>query len=200
MTGVQTCALPIYAKAAKAAKREAAKAAKNGGLTDEQKERKAALEKNKKTRAENAAAYAQAIDKLKRTPAPTALLVAILVESAIAGGFSAKRIAAAADLLGIKLPKGLASEGGGQGMRDVELMRTMDVMDLTRVALAVILGKQLDDANKRAYGMPVDLEFVMNAAVPVTAGAPAAHVDTLLDEVPVKPKGKKKAPKKGGRK
>jgi ParB/RepB/Spo0J family partition protein len=180
----------------KAEAREAAKVAKSGGLTAEQKERRAVLEKNKKTRAENSAALAAALEKLTRTPAPTALLVAILCEAAVAGGFSHKRISAAAEMLGITLPKGVLNEYHTQGLRSVEAMRGMDVMDLTRLALAVLLTKQTDDANKNASALPGNVEMVMNSKVPAATEA-APNVDKLLEQVPAKAKTKKA--KKSGR-
>lgn len=182
------------AKAAVQAKREAAAVAKNGGMTAEQKALRAKKEKNKKQRAENAEALRIAIEKLKLTPAPTALLIAVVVKHVISGGYSAGRVSAAADLVGVKLPKGLASEQGGQGMRNSAVMRAMDCMDLLRVACAVLIVKETDDANKNAAGMPDNLEAMMNAELPKGVKLPAAGVDTLLEEVPAK-QGKKK----GGR-
>lgn len=158
-------------EAAQRKKEEAAR--KEGKLTKEQIERRETIERNKKLRAETAAALEVCFAKLRETPAPTSLLVAIIIESAIAGGFTAKRIHAAAQAVGVTLPKGLIDlELGGQGMRDVGLMAKMDVMELTRVAVAVILGKEADDARKRASGTPDNVERVMNAKVPAGAAAP----------------------------
>lgn len=191
----------------------AAAVAKGGAAGKEAAERAAVKEKNKAIRAENVAALATAFTKLKRAEAPNALMVAVLVEASVAGGFSAKRISAVAELVGVKLPKGLPSENGGQGMRDLGLMRKMDVMDLTRVAVGVLLSKLTDDANKNAWALPEALGAVMNMALPKSA-APVACEPALLLDVPATPKVKKakaakvkapkakpaKAGKKGGRK
>ena len=70
---------------------------------------------------------------------------------------------AAAERVMVKLPKGMVSDQGGFGMRDVDLMRKMDVMELTRVAVAVLLEKELDNANKNAWGLPKNIEALMNS-------------------------------------
>lgn len=190
-------------KTAEETKKHAA-AIKSGKLTKEQIDRKKKIEANKKVRAETAASLEIAYDKLRRTPAPTTLLVAIITETVIAGGYGAKRIEAAAAAVGVTLPKGLASETGGHGMRDVELMLKMDVMDLTRVVVAVLLGREVDDANKNATGLPDNVELVMNSKVPAAEKAPASSV--LIDVPATKkvqyPKRIKitKAGKKGGKK
>lgn len=157
------------AERAKVAAAESAKASKqvsSGKLSAEQVERRKTIEKNKQQRAENEQSLKLALDKLRRTHTPSALLIAILVEGAIAGGYGAKRILEAAELVGVKLPKGLVSDQGGYGMREVKAMREMDVMELTRVALAVLLVKEIDNANKNAWGLPNNVEFVMNSVVP----------------------------------
>jgi ParB/RepB/Spo0J family partition protein len=169
---------------------------KDGAPSKEQIERKKVLAKNKATRTENVTSYLLALNKLTRAPSPTALHVAIMVESVIAGGYSAKRISEAATMLNITLPKGLVSDQGGHGLRDVEVMRKMDVMDLTRLAVAVLLGKQVDDANKTAQPLPENVELVMNSTVPTGAKseAPAAELVTG-DARKVKPAKKAKVAK-----
>jgi ParB/RepB/Spo0J family partition protein len=146
----------------------------SGKLTQDQIERKRTLEKNKRIRVENAASLGVALEKLARTPAPTATLLAIVVAESIAGGYSHKRIQDAATSLGVTLPKGLADvDNMGHGMHKLELMAKMDPMVLLRVAVAVILGKQVDDASKLAQHAPEGVEMVVNSKVPSGAPAPA---------------------------
>lgn len=154
------------ALAAAKEKREAGKIAKQGGMTDEQRERKKTLEKNKQQRAENAAGLKAAIDKLKLTYEPTALLVAILAEKAIAGGFGAKRVFEAAELVGVKLPSGAVSSNGGQGLHSVDALAKMDAGDLARFAVAVLIVKDVDDANRNAWSLPKNVVRVKDSVVP----------------------------------
>lgn len=176
---------------AAAAKREA-EDRKAGVLTGDQVAAREARERAKARRAEIGAAMVVAMDKLRRVSSVPALLVAILVEAGVAGGYSAKRILDAAESVGVALPKGLVDvEEGGQGMRDVPLMAGMEAVDLLRVAVAVLLQKQADDACK--YGgsrgwkggdgvVPANVEAVMNLALPKLAGG-AVDVGILGDLV-----------------
>ena len=174
--------------------REAKKAAKSGGMTDEQKERKRVLEKNKAQRIENLLGLGAAVEKLKRTPAPTTLLVAILTEKAIAGGFGAKRLEEAAEMVGVKLPSGVVSSNGGHGLRDVDAMRKMDAADLARFAVAVLLAKEVDDANRNAWALPKNVEAVMNSKVSAaasTSSSTAAGQAELIELAPAAVQGRK---------
>lgn len=148
-----------------AAKRASIAAAKGDGKTKEQLERATTLANNKARRAENVKGLELAIDKLKRTPVPTALLIGILAKEATGGAYGARRIQEAAASLGIKLPNGVVTEGS-YGMNGVEIMRKMDVMDVARLALAVILIRETELANRAAFELPKYVEFVMNADVP----------------------------------
>lgn len=152
------------ALAAAEAKREAEKAAKNGGKSKEALERAKTIAKNKARRAENAAALAAALEKLKRTPAPTALLVAILTKEALKGSYGSKRIEEGAASVGVSLPKG-AVTAGSYGLNKIELLRKMDVMELTRVAVAVLITREIEYANRNAWDLPENVEAVMNESV-----------------------------------
>ncbi len=195
------------ARAAKVAKSDK----KADGLTAAQVEAKKRKDEIKAVRAENAAALAVCLDKLKRTPAPTALMVAIIIESAIAGGYTAKRIRESAELVGVRLPKGLCDDDSrGQGMREVELMAKMDVAELARVAVAVLIIKQSEVCIKEAHGVPDNVERLMNAKVATADLFPSPDVGSLIaaEKDPqrrvvmekVEAKKAAKAAKKGGKK
>ena len=159
-------------------KQEAAAAAReskqkaSGKLTAEQVQRKKTIEKNKRQRAENAAGLLLAIAKLKQTSEPTVLLVAILAEAAIAGGFGAKRLSEAAEAVGVRLPPGVISINGGHGLRNVDALVKMAAVDLARFAVAILIVKEIDDANRNAWPLPKNVERVMNSKVTKIPPAP----------------------------
>ena len=152
------------------AKEEAQK--KSGRLTPEQIERKRTLEKNKRIRAENAASLAVALEKLQRTPEPTSLLLAVIVERALGGYFGSGRIQAAADAVGVRLPKGMIDLKSLSRGLSVESLQALSAVDLSRLAVAAIITKEVDDADRNASKLPDNVERVMNSKVP--SGAPAA--------------------------
>lgn len=148
--------------------REAKALAKNGGKSNDAIERAKVREKNKAIRASNLAALNKAFEKLKQTPEPTALLVSILVDRAIGGAFGVKRICEAAELVEVEIPNGVISPSGGYGMHNIKVMAGMSVIELSRLAVAVILGKDIDDANKNAWETPKSVDLVINSKVPPT--------------------------------
>lgn len=157
---------------------------KSGKLTKEQIEVREAKERTKAVRQEIAAALNIAVDKLRRAVEPAPAMVSIIVTEAIAGGYSAQRITLAAESVGVKLPQGLVSDQGGQGLREVEAMAKMPLMDLLRLACGVIISKESDEYHRNAGqrgwsgGVPRSLELIGNLVVP-TAAEPVKSVEEL---------------------
>lgn len=147
------------------AKKEAAALAKTGGRTDEQLERAKTLAKNKAIRVENALGLKAAFEKLKQTPAPTSLLLAILASEALGGNYGGKRIEDAAAAVGVELPKRQLTPNC-YGIGKVSSLAQMDVMDIARVAVATILGRETEYANRDARELPENAAMVKDSAVP----------------------------------
>lgn len=141
------------------------KQAKDGKLSKEAIQRRETIAKNKWIRADNSKAYFKACEQLRRIQAPTALLIGIIVEAAIAGGFHRKRIEQAAADVSVRLPKDIFMSTSSQGLRDLKELAGMDTIAVTRLAVAVLLNKQVDDANRGASQTPEAVRLINAAKV-----------------------------------
>lgn len=120
-------------------------------------ERRAVIDRNKKRRETLRAERDRVFKVLVRTKTVTAHEVAILVGEAISGVYHSGRLREVASSLGLKVPAGVI---GGQGLRNLKALAKMDPMDLARLAVGVILHKQVDDACKNgASYTPVALNL-----------------------------------------
>lgn len=131
-------------------KKQAAMVAK-GGQTSAQLERARALERNKKRREQYRAELAAIFKSLAAAKAPTSSMVAVLATNAVAGGYYGERVKTVAEMLGLKLPSGVYSSNG-HGLRNVEVMAKMNAADVARLAVGVILHKEVDDLLKNPRG------------------------------------------------
>lgn len=155
-----------------AAKREAKRNAAAGGQTAEQRERKATLERNKKKREDLQKRLVFALGDLAKLKVPTSRELAVLASEAIAGGYYPKRILEVAEMLELKVPRGVVSSTGGNGLRCDDLAK-MKPADIAKLAVGVILHKQADDACRNPQGFtPLHLNRYTKSVAGATAATP----------------------------
>jgi ParB/RepB/Spo0J family partition protein len=134
-------------------KKEEAKADRAAtSSSKESADRARVIEKNKKRRAALKIDLERALEKLAKLKQPGVNELAVLAKHAIGGGYGSVRIHEVADALGLKVPAGAIAGEHCYGFGSIDALMKMSAADIAKLAVGVIMHKDVDDLCKEPQG------------------------------------------------